>query len=299
MQFNVVDTYAAYMRLLEEPDAHRREQIFRDELVEPFAGLTRVFGSTDPLATFAQWNMRLDAFTPENRDAMRARLDALRDADAFARAVKSLDRGWQAFANYHDRIKHDSITFGLYLCDMSAMPMAGGYTGFGGIPRWIMTVYDTPTPENLKRVEACTVHELHHNLAAGSDNAVKINIMNVTVAEYMLMEGLAESFAAELYGEDTIGPWVTDFDESRLPETRALFKDALNVSGFNEVRRYIFGDPVMAAYSGEAGKGIPMYAGYALGYRVVQAYLKRTGKSVVETTYTPVAEIIEESRFFA
>lgn len=31
--------------------------------------------------------------------------------------------------------------------------------------------------------------------------------MNVTVSKYLAIEGMAESFAAELYGKDLIGPW--------------------------------------------------------------------------------------------
>jgi len=297
MHFNVIDTYSTYQKLLAEEDAAAREKLFRAELVEPFAGLTRIFGGGDPLALFAQWNMKPEAFAPQNREVMRARLDALQSANAFDRAAQSLERGWAAFEPYHDRIRHDAITFALLLCDLGAMPMAGGYSGFGAIPGWIMTIYDTPTPDNLKRVEACTVHELHHNLAAGSDSGVNFNMMAITVGEYMVMEGLAESFSAELYGEDSIGPWVTNFDESQLDETRALFKNAISVSGFNAVRSYIFGDEI-AALSGGARVGAPLYAGYALGYKLVQAYLKRAGKSVAEATYTPTAEIIAGSHFF-
>lgn len=55
------------------------------------------------------------------------------------------------------------------------------------------------------------------------------------------------------------------------------------------VRSYIFGDEITAQQGREA-VGVPTYAGYALGYKLVQAYLTRTGKSVVEATYTPSAE---------
>ena len=44
--------------------------------------------------------------------------------------------------------------------------------------------------------------------------------------------------------------------------------------------------------------GVPAFAGYALGYRVVQAYLKRTGKNVVEATFVPAQEIVAQSGFF-
>ncbi len=181
------------------------------------------------------------------------------------------------------------------LADLSHFPQAEGYSGFGGVPGWIMTVYGNPTPDNLKRVEACTVHELHHNIWS---NFTKPDFMKTTtVADYMVMEGLAESFAAELYGEDTIGPWVTKFDQSQLNRTKTVFRDGLTRAGFNVIRGYIFGGEI-AEIAGFEKIDVPLYAGYALGYRVVQAYLKRTGKSVAETTFVPPQEIVAESCFF-
>jgi uncharacterized protein YjaZ len=44
---------------------------------------------------------------------------------------------------------------------------------------------------------------------------------------------------------------------------------------------------------------VPAFAGYALGFRAVQEYLRRTGKSVAETTLMPAEEIIAESGYFA
>jgi uncharacterized protein YjaZ len=295
MEFKIIDTEAAYRELLATPDAASRERIFREALVEPFAGLAQIMGGGDPMTMFERWNMKLDAFAPENHDATQVRLDALAAANAFARSVTALERGYAAFTEFHPRIRHDSIMFGLYLCDLSALPQAGGYSGFGAIPGWIMTLYDTPTERNLRCVEACTVHELHHNLAAGADSGVNFNMMTTTLGDYMVMEGLAESFAAELYGEDTIGPWVTDFDEPRLEDARMLFKSALHVTGFDTLRSYIFGDEII----GGDKVDVPRYAGYALGYKVVQAYLQRTGKSVVQATFTPAEEVIAESGFFA
>jgi uncharacterized protein YjaZ len=300
MKFNCIDTESPYHRLLDAPDAAARETIFCEELIEPFRGLVNFFGGAggNGLAQYAGWGMSPEQFTGEKRDHMAALLDGLARADAWNRAAASLEKGYAAFSAYADRIPLDSIVFGLLLADMSAVPQAGGYTGFGGIPGWIMTVYGEATEFNLERVEACTVHELHHNLGGAAGAVFNKNMMAVTVGEYMIGEGLAESFAAELYGEDKIGPWVTEFDYSKLEQTKAVFRDALTLSGFNVVRGYIFGDELAQGHDFPKA-GVPLYAGYALGYRVVQAYLKRTGKSVVEATFVPATEVIAESQFFA
>lgn len=287
MDFQIVDTETAYRRLLNAPDAATREAIFRQELIEPFNGLVQFFGGDGP-AAFAQWGMRPDQFAEDTREQMAALIDALAAANAWNRAVQALETGRQAFAAYADRIPLEKIVFGLYLADMRATPQAHGYTGFGGIPGWIMTVYGAADEYNLRRVEAATVHELHHNIL-GAANPQALNMMQITVGEYMVYEGLAESFAAELYGNESVGPWVSEFDDSDLAQTKARFQKGLNATGFNEVRRYIFGDPAA---------GLPIYAGYAIGYRVVQAYLQRSGKNVVGTTFVPAQTIIADSGFF-
>ena len=287
MQFDIVDTESAYRRLLKAPDAAAREAIFREGLVEPFMGLVKVFGG-DGMAVFAQWGMTPDQFAGDQREEMAALVEALAEADAWARAEEALDEGDQAFAAYAERIPLEEIVFGLYLADLSGTPQARGYTGFGGIPGWIMTVYGSADAYNLQRVEAATVHELHHNVQ-GALYPRRANMMEVTVGEYIVNEGLAESFATELYGMEVAGPWVTELDASDIERVRPLFEEGLNVKGFNEVRRYIFGD---------LDAGLPVYAGYAVGYRVVQAYLRRSGMGVVEATFVPAEKIIADSGFF-
>jgi uncharacterized protein YjaZ len=304
MKFEIVDTESAYRRLLETDSAAEREAIFCEELVKPFAGLAQTFGfGANMLAAFAAWNMTPEQFAPENREQMRAVIEALRDANAWERAAKALDKGWAAFAKYADRVTLEQNVFGLMVADMSGAPWAKGYTGFGAIPGWIMTVYGTPDEYNLQQVEAATVHELHHNLmgAIGTNNGAAVDwkdMMNsVTVGEYMIGEGLAEAFATELYGEDVAGPWVTEFDESDLERVKAIFREGLNRTGFNTIRGYIYGDQI-ANTMNLPKVDVPPLAGYAIGYRVVQAYVRRTGKNVVDSSFVPAKEIIEESGFF-
>lgn len=273
--------------MLAAPDAAAREAIFDRALIEPFDGLVQFFGGDGP-AVFAQWGMRAEQFAGDGREEMAALIDALATAHAWERAVQALEKGRAAFAAYADRIPLEEVIFCLCVADLSGTPQAHGYTGFGGVPGWIMTVYGRADEYSLQRIEAATVHELHHNVL-GAYKGPAASMVQGTLGDYMIGEGLAESFAAALYGADKIGPWVSEFDASRLEQTRTIFREALGVSGFDEMRRYIFGDP---------GAGVPTYAGYAMGYRVVQAYLARTGKSVVEATFVPAETIIAESKFF-
>jgi uncharacterized protein YjaZ len=65
-----------------------------------------------------------------------------------------------------------------------------------------MAIYGKPDATNLARVEAVTVHELHHNLVGALSPGVP---MISSLGAYMVGEGLAESFAAELYGPEAVG----------------------------------------------------------------------------------------------
>ena len=235
-----------------------------------------------------------EQFAGDQRQQMATIVETLVAHDAWNKAAQALEDGRAAFARYADRIPLDTIVFGLFISRMADAPSSRGYTGFGGIPGWIMTVYGTPNEYNLPRIKAATVHELYHNVLGAVSPR---NMMTVTVGEYIIEEGLAESFAAELYGEDLIGPWVTEFDDSRLEPTRRIIGDALEMTGFDTIRSYVFGD-TMADQMGYPKAGVPDNAGYAIGYRVVRAYLRHTGKSVVEATFVPIREIIAESRFF-
>lgn len=296
MHFRTINTHAAYRALMQSPTPAERAQIFCDQLAAPFAGLGEKMGIPDPVAAFQQWGMSPDQYVGDQRDHWQSTLDALTTHHAWQRAANSLERAKSAFASHLDRIALGEIVFGLYLADLSAMPLARGYSGFGAIPGYIMTIYGDATPYNLERVEACTVHELHHNI--WSTLYPGNFMMTTTVGEYMIMEGLAESFAGELYGEDSTGPWVQEFDESRLEHTIAQFRDGLSLTGFNTIRAYIFGGTI-ARMMNLGDIDLPDYAGYALGYRVVQAYLRRTNQSVVDATFIPARQIIEESQFFA
>ncbi len=295
MKFNIINTEAIYRRMLAEPDESRRASIFRNELIAPYEGLIQTFGGGEGMAMFRQWAIYTpDMLADGGREALVAVLDRLAAHDAWNQAISALDDARVAFEPYADRIPLDTIQFGLFPTDIKkTLPMDRGYSGFGGVPGYIMVTYSDPNEYNLPRLKGAVVHELHHN--------VRFTLfpftMMVTVGEYIIAEGLAESFAAELYGEDMVGYYVTDFDGAELATARRVIGNALHVTGFNEVRGYIFGDGV-STHMGRPAVGVPNYAGYAIGYRVVQQYLKRTGRTVAETTFIPAKAIIEESRFF-
>ncbi|MXI72637.1 hypothetical protein GR255_27670, partial [Mycobacterium tuberculosis] len=76
----------------------------------------------------------------------------------------------------------------------------------------------------LPRVQAALAHECNHNVRF---QFVKWN-QQTTLADWVVSEGLAESFAAELYGKDLIGPWVTSTSPEQLEEIKPIISSQLH-----------------------------------------------------------------------
>lgn len=296
MKLNIIDAESIYRRLLVTSSVEERESIYRKELLAPFEGMMRIFGGGDPLALARIWTLYApDDFVGEARPVVEALVERMAADKAWRRCAAALERGIAAFGPYADGIPLDSITGALVLLDARrANPLDRGYTGFGGIPGYVMVAFSQANDYTLPRVEGASVHELNHNVRF---KIVPFNPLRITVADYIIAEGLAEAFAAELYGDEVLGYYVTDFSEEELATAKQIIGDALEVSGFDAVRGYIFGDAI-SEFMGRSKMGVPNFAGYAVGYRIVRQYLQRTGKSVAEGTFLPSSEIIAESGFF-
>ena len=91
---------------------------------------------------------------------------------------------------------------------------------------------------------------------------------------------------------------VTNVTGAELEKSRNIIGQNLDITGFMEVRKYIFGDHPMVP-EGEA-LGIPHCGGYAVGYHAVQAYLRKTGKTVAEATQAFIndEDIVKQSEYF-
>lgn len=297
MQFNTIDVESIYRRLLNSSDMQEREEIYRQELLAPFEGMMRIYGGdNDPLAWAKLWAFYTpEDFDGEQRPAIEEMVRRLTDDGAWQKPAAALERGMVAFAPYADRIALGSITCAVVLTKHNSALPGRGYAGFGGIPGYLMVSLSLADDYTLPRIGPASVHELNHNVRF---KIVPFVPTRVTVADYIIAEGLAEAFAAELFGEELVGYFVTDFNEEERVTARRVIGDALDVSGFHAVRSYIFGDSISAAW-GRPKIGVPDFAGYAIGYQVVRHYLQRTGKSVAEATFRSSQEIIAESGFFA
>lgn len=295
----VIPTNDYYHRIVDAPDDARRKELFLELFVKPWQQMMDAAGATlapdagsDPLAGARAWTWLLPEDLHETPDA----LALLEEADAWTVASRALARAADRFSPYSDRLSIDNVEGWLMLADpRRADPIMGGYTGAVDWfqPRFVGQ-YDTPTGDNVRRLPGLVAHEMHHLLRL---RLFPWDMANITVADYIIHEGLAESFAVSLFGEEVLGPYVTEFNDDEREKARRLIGEGLQRTGFNVIRAYIFGD-YWAQKLGLPAVDVPTYGGYAIGYHVVQAFLQRTAASVEEATFIPAADVVKQSGYF-
>jgi len=286
MKINILDTNHLYTEMLSLPD-HERAAFFDKKIMQPFAPM------------FERMNMPRDLNTlgclalSGSDNAIEEMLAQLRDSDAWNKAYQAIEFAESNLQKSDIQIP-DELLLGIFLADPMVFAESQGYTGIGSCPGYIQIMI-APNAYNLPRLPSCVAHEFHHNVLF---NNVKWNFMNVRLSQYLAVEGLAESFASALYGEEFIGPWVANVNETDLRKASGIIGQDIDVEGFMEVRKYMYGDHPMVP----EGKslGIPYCAGYAVGHHAVQAYLCKTSKTVSEATkaFIDGEDIVKQSGYF-
>ncbi|MGJ4851077.1 DUF2268 domain-containing protein [Bacillota bacterium Meth-B3] len=286
MNINVQDTLRQYRRMLELP-RDQRKAYYADEILKPFQPMFDIMQMpVDPDM------LGLLPVSTDMDEKCAAMLNALESADAWRQAHAAIQGAGARFAAEGISLP-DDVVVGIFLGNPERLAASQGYTGAGSIPGYIQIVI-APNAYNLPRLQACIAHEFHHNVLF--HNADWDFMQDVTVGRYIAIEGLAESFAGNLYGADCIGPWITGIGNDDLEKARRIIGKSLSVKGFMAVRPYIFGDHPMMPQ--EQSIGMPYCGGYAVGYHAVQAYLNKTGASVEFATLLDGDVIMEESGYF-
>ncbi|MEU0513546.1 MULTISPECIES: DUF2268 domain-containing protein [Amycolatopsis] len=287
MSITVLDSCSAMRRILRAPVAERPELL--RSMLEANRGMYRYFpGELDLVALHLQ-----SSGFPIDRDEERclAALDTLEAAGAWERMQRALDDALAVLAEANPGLEVPDITVLFVLGDPGDQHFMGpckGLTGFGGISGNIAITF-WPFPENVERLEATAVHELHHNLR-WAPGGVVWDPMTVTVGDHVVGEGLADAFARELYGED-LGPARIGVPYRQDDEVFAKVLSGLDVTGMENFTAWVHGDPG-AERMGVTPVGLPMGGGYAAGLRLVDTYLEATGKTAAQALHVEASEII-------
>jgi uncharacterized protein YjaZ len=234
----------------------------------------------------------------ENGDGFRVHVDdpryapALRrliEADAWGQLRRELARAWEYQRSVLPGIRHpDRIEVVLTLGNPDEalfIERTLGYYGMGATPGSIWLVA-WPTDYNVTRLGACGVHELAHNLRTPNIET------GFNLAEWVVQEGIAEVFTAEVCGPDSTGAW---YQEVRGSELDAVFEKVTSAFGtgrsFADWTPYVLGD-LVAERMGRRPAGVPHMGGYAVGREIVERYLRATGLKAPQVIVRPTAEIL-------
>lgn len=298
MQINMIRSDKVYQEMLELP-LEKREGCFRAKILAPFATKyqtqhiplkAKYPGGFDALFLLGFMNQLPSTLSEKDRPA----IDALISDQLWQNCQDTIKRSIGLFeqAGYDLEVEDYHFTILLGNPEKPILQLNKGYSGDGGIPGYLMLSL-LPNDYTLPRVQAALAHECNHNVRF---QFVKWN-QQTTLADWVVSEGLAESFVAELYGKDLIGSWVTSTSPEQLEEIKLIISSQLQLTGMAEMAPYLYGDEI-AKIQGQIPVGMPYAAGYAYGYHLIQAYLKKTGKSIIEATVTPTEEILEATEDF-
>lgn len=287
MTITVLDTDRGTAGVLAAP-AGDRPALLR-EMLAPTAAMYRYFpGEVDLVEMHA-----MSFGFPLDRDvaATTAALEALREADAWGRIERALVDAVDVQTSALPGITVPDLTVVLVPGDPGDPYFTGPIRSFSGngSATGYLSLTLLPTPENLERLEAAAVHELHHNLRYAPGGVVW-DPSAVVVGEQVVSEGLADAFARQLHGDAGYTPiGLPHLDDD---DVLARVVSGLEVSGMQHFVAWVHGDEAAARFGAEP-VGLPTGAGYAVGNRLVDTYLGATGTTAVQALHVPSREIID------
>lgn len=290
MTITVLDTDSGMAAVLSANATDRKDAL--RTLLAPIEGMYRFFPGDIDLVTMHAMSFGFP-LARRVRDLQDA-LGLLQAADAWARVERAVKNAIDVQSDAVPDLLVPDITVLLVLGDPDDEYFMGplrGFSGNGSATGFIsLTLW--PSEENLDRLEAAAVHELNHNLRYAPGGVVW-DPSTVTVGEQIVSEGLADAFARQLHGESGYTP----IGVPHLGDDVVLEKvlSGLQVSGMQNFTAWVHGD-ASARRFGADPVGLPTGAGYAVGNRLVDAYLNATGMSAAEVLHAPSSRVIDVAR---
>ncbi|WP_086349609.1 DUF2268 domain-containing protein [Candidatus Enterococcus clewellii] len=299
IKITTVDTLSFYNKCVQ---GNSNEDGYRYELMKPLEKMWQYLNAPMTPKTPGGYDVvmaseMLGIWTPrKDVRLIEAQIDPLKQTGIFEECTNVLTTGIQRFSEIGYPIPVEEFTLAILLGDPEnkILMASEGYSGFGGIPGYMLLLV-FPTAFNKTRLKSALAHEFNHNIRFTYE---PFNHGDVSVEDYLVIEGLAEVFAEQLYGIEQRGPWVQDYDEEEMAYTIEVIKDGREARGFDQVAAYMYGDEV-AREQGYSPVGLSRNAGYTIGYHIVKEYLKNTGQTIEQATLTPSKTIVEKSRVFA
>jgi uncharacterized protein YjaZ len=278
MKILVHDTGSAMVDLLELPLADRPAAL--REMYEPLTVGWSVLGELDLVQMHRGFSgFKLDVDDPRFLPALKE----MEDRKIWQQLEDRLAEAGEQLRNFkHAETVHVVLVLG-DPDDEHLTVRSAGYFGLGGFPGAIhLTMW--PTETSLRKIGYTAAHELHHNVRYAN---VRWDPVAVTVGEQVVAEGLAEAFVRELFGEQAMGPWAASVSDAVYEKVVA----GIDVAGMQNLNAYVLGDAA-AELSGQKPVGLPDFAGYGAGLRIVDAHLAVSGVTAAQSVALPAREIL-------
>lgn len=282
IEIDVRDDAAAMTHLLTLPATARIDALASMRGISAF--------DEEPMKLLKQIHEQGDGFRVNVDDPRYPEaLQRLVQADAWGQLRRDLARAWEYQRSVLPGIRHpDRVEVVLTLGnpdDPIFTERTLGYYGMGATPGSIWLVA-WPTDYNVTRIGACGVHEFAHNLRTPNVES------QFNLAEWVIQEGLAEVFTAEVCGAESTGAWYAGVAGPALDAAYDKVTAAFGTgSSFADWTGYVLGDDI-AGRMGRRPVGVPHMGGYAVGRRIVERYLEKTGLKAAQAIVRPAAEIL-------
>lgn len=300
MKINAIRSEEIYRKMMSATEAEK-EDLYRYELMKPFEEKWKLFGIPLKAETkggydiVAHTNMTGEYTPIQITNEREKEIEAISNTEFWKACEDSIRNSLESFEKNGITLRVQDYIFTILLSNPNhpMTAMTGDYCGDGGIPGFI-TGTIIPNEKSLNMMPVALAHEANHN--------VRWQFMqwspNITLADMIVSEGLAENFAAMMYGEDKVGRWVSETSEETLSNViKPMIKEHLQEADFQKVTSYLYGD-TLAAVQGGTPIGMPYCGGYACGYALVKHYIQKTGNSLFEATITNTDDIMKETEDF-
>jgi len=300
MKITLIRSDEIYKKMMHAPE-EKRDDIYRYEMMKPFEFKWKCIHVPIKAAQEGGYDVvmasKMLGFLPPSavNETQAHAIERISDNRLWEICKQTIENSLERFEKVGYELKVKDYHFSLLLANPESpyVAMSDGYAGDGGIPGYIF-VSLVPNEYTISRVPAALAHECNHNIRWQFQ---KWN-MNVTLADMMVSEGLAENFAVDMYGEEYLGPWVSKTDIETLNTViKPIIKNGLEATGFDHITAYLYGDE-LAQLQGFFPVGLPYCAGYSCGYYLIKHYLQKTGKSIEEATLVTTSEIMKEVEDF-
>lgn len=187
--------------------------------------------------------------------------------------------------NYDD----DPITVALFPMDADNSMVNEKQNGVVGTSLFgnLMIQINPLVKDYEKWIAYVFAHEYHHTVWGNYWFMLHAGSLENKLIDSLVIDGEADSFALSLY-PDLKPEWIFAIPDDKLCEIwNKHYREHVLKSGMDYVK-YMFGSEE---------DGIPWCAGYAIGYRVVQQYIKESGETVIGMLEKKPEDILKVSRY--